>query len=206
MNFDELAKDWDVNPKMIERAEVLAGELKNYFKFDADNSTAFEFGSGTGLLSYQLKNSFKSITLADSSEGMLDVVKTKIKFENITNLHPILIDMPKYDLSIPKVDHIFTFMALHHVLDINKLFKNFNAILNDNGYISIGDLVSEDGSFHSHDASFDGHNGFDKEELTAMLANNGFIVEHYKIFYQIEKEHLGVMKTYPLFLIIAKKK
>ena len=85
------------------------------------------------------------------------------------------------------------------------MLKNFNAILNDNAYISIGDLVSEDGSFHSHDASFDGHNGFDKEELSALLANNGFEIEQYKIFYQIEKEHLGVMKTYPLFLIIARK-
>ena len=119
MNFDDVAKDWDVNPKMIERAEVLANELKDYFKFDAIISTAFEFGSGTGLLSYQLKDSFKSITLADSSAGMQDVVKTKIAFENITNLHPILIDMPDQELIIPKVDHIFTFMALHHVKDLN---------------------------------------------------------------------------------------
>ncbi len=41
MNFDEVAKDWDVNPKMIERANVLASELKEYFKFDKDKMTAF---------------------------------------------------------------------------------------------------------------------------------------------------------------------
>ncbi len=205
MDFDTVAKDWDVNPKMIERANILANQLKEYFNFDNNTMTAFEFGSGTGLLSYHLRDSFKSITLADSSEGMVNVLKAKIANENITNLHPVLIDMPKNNLSIDKIDFVFTFMALHHVIEIDKLLKNFNSMLNDNGYICIGDLVSEDGSFHSHDLSFDGHNGFDKEELTTLLAHNGFVVEHYKVFYEIEKEHESQIKKYPLFLIIAKK-
>ncbi|MEI6820518.1 MAG: class I SAM-dependent methyltransferase [Bacteroidota bacterium] len=205
MDFDTVAKDWDVNPKMIERANILANQLKEYFNFDNNTMTAFEFGSGTGLLSYHLRDSFKSITLADSSEGMVNVLKAKIANENIKNLHPVLIDMPKNNLSIDKVDYVFTFMALHHVIEIDKLLKNFNSMLNANGYICIGDLVTEDGSFHSHDSSFDGHNGFDKDELTTLLANNGFVVEHYKVFYEIEKEYENQMKKYPLFLIIAKK-
>ncbi len=136
---------------------------------------------------------------------MVNVLKDKIANENITNLHPMLIDMPANNPQIDKVDHIFTFMALHHVKDLSKIFTSFKAILKDEGHLSIGDLVTEDGSFHSHDASFDGHNGFDKEELSALLSANGFAVENYKIFYQIEKEYEGQMKTYPLFLLIAKK-
>ena len=205
MNFDSVAKDWDVNPKMIERAKLLANELKEYFEFDNKIMTAFEFGSGTGLLSYQLKDSFKLITLADSSEGMINVLKAKIENENISNLHPLFIDMPNNELSIDKVDHIYTFMALHHIKDIDKLFKNFNYLLNKGGFLSIGDLVSEDGTFHSHDKSFDGYNGFDKEELSILLANNGFKVESYKIFYQIEKDYESEIRKYPLFYIIARK-
>ncbi len=205
MNFDDVAKDWDVNPKMIERANILANELKKYFKFDNHLMTAFEFGSGTGLLSYHLKDSFKSITLADSSEGMINVLKAKIANENIVNLHPLLIEMPCNDLSVGKADFIFTFMALHHVLEIEKLFKNFNFILKTGGYLCIGDLVTEDGSFHSHDQSFDGHRGFNKDELTALLTNHGFKTEQYQIFYEIEKEYENQMKKYPLFLIVAKK-
>jgi ubiquinone/menaquinone biosynthesis C-methylase UbiE len=45
--------------------------------------SAFEYGCGTGNVSFFLKENFDKITLADSSRGMLDVVKEKIKKDNI---------------------------------------------------------------------------------------------------------------------------
>jgi len=205
MDFDSVAKDWDVNPQMIERANVLANELKKYFKFDNQTMTAFEFGSGTGLLSYHLKDDLKSIILADSSKGMIEVLNKKIVNENIRNLYPLLIEMPGNDLKIDKVDFVYTFMALHHVIDLNRILRNFNSILKSGAYLCIGDLVSEDGSFHSHVPDYDGHNGFDENELSKMLVSNGFIVKYYKIFYEIEKEFENQIRKYPLFLIIAQK-
>jgi len=64
-------------------------------------------------------------------------------------------------------------------------------------------LVKEDGSFHHEYPDFDGHNGFDKNELGEYLINNGFTVEYYNICFEIIKESEN--KTYPLFLMICKK-
>jgi hypothetical protein len=73
------------------------------------------------------------------------------------------------------------------------------------GYICIGDLITEDGSFHHKDPEFDGHKGFDPDDIKKQLIKNGFTIETETIFSVIEKEHNLVMKKYPLFLIIGKK-
>jgi SAM-dependent methyltransferase len=204
MNFDNQAKDWDNDPKKIERAEILAKEIKQYFK-EEKLSTAFEFGCGTGLVSYFLKDFFKTITLADNSTGMISVLKEKIEREKLFNLNPILIDLLENDLDITKQDVIFTLLTIHHILDLDKLFAVFNNILKPGGYICIADLVSEDGSFHSKYPEFDGHNGFAKNELTLIIENNGFKLLSYKVFHIIEKQVDNENRQYPLFLLIGKK-
>ena len=40
--------------------------------------TAMEFGAGTGLLSFILKDHLKEITLIDNSEGMVKVLNEKV--------------------------------------------------------------------------------------------------------------------------------
>jgi len=204
MNFDDEAKDWDNDPKKIERAVVIANEINDFIKPDK-TMNALEFGCGTGLLSFQLRNYFKTITLADSSEGMIKVLKDKIAKERIENFKPLHIASVENDLKINEYDVIFTLMTLHHLPDVDHIFKVFNSLLKRGGYFCIADLVKEDGSFHSHHDNFDGHNGFDRNELSAVLSVNGFSVEHYKICYEIVKEIDDKEKKYPLFLMICKK-
>ncbi len=205
MYFDKQAQEWDNDPKKIERAMLFANEIKNFIR---PNQTldALEFGCGTGLLSFQLKDFFKTITLADNSEGMIRVLKEKIAKGGIKNFNPLHIDLLKEAYKINKHDVIYTLMTLHHIPDTNKILKVFNSIVKPGGYLCIADLVSEDGSFHSHHEKFDGHNGFDKEELSALLVNNGFDVEYYKLFFEIEKKLDNGIKKYPLFLMICKKR
>jgi len=204
MHFDEQALNWDNDPKKIERAEIFAKEITDFIK-PKKTWTALEFGSGTGLLSYQLKDAFETVTLADNSEGMIKVLQDKIADGNIENFKPLLIDLLKENLDIGSFDVIFTLMTLHHIHDLNKTAKIFNSLLKQNGFLCIADLEKEDGSFHNEYPDFDGHNGLDKEELTLILINNGFKVELYKICFVIEKEIEGEIKKYPLFLMIAKK-
>jgi len=40
---------------------------------------ALDFGCGTGLLSFKLKDFFKTITLTDNSEGMISVLQEKVE-------------------------------------------------------------------------------------------------------------------------------
>ena len=204
MHFDIQAKDWDNDPKKTERAKIFAEEIINFIK-PLKTWNALEFGSGTGLLSYQLKDVFETITLVDNSEGMINVLKEKIEKCNITNFKPLLLDILDDNLNIGAFNVIFTLMTLHHIIDLNKILSIFNSILKNDGYLCIADLVKEDGSFHINHPDFDGHNGFDKNELSTFLTNNGFKVEYYNICFEIEKEVENTTKIYPLFLMICKK-
>jgi len=204
MNFDQKAKDWDKDPQRVERARVFANEIIKFLG-DRKPENAMEFGSGTGLVSFWLKDNFKSITLADNSAGMMEVLNEKIKKENISNMKPLLLDifMGKPDLS--DFDIIYTLLTLHHIKDIDKTFAIFNSMLSPGGYVCIGDLVTEDGSFHHKDPEFDGHKGFDPVNMKNLISKNGFKIEVNKTFFVIEKEYHNALKKYPMFIIIAKK-
>ena len=200
MSFNAKAKDWDNDPGKVERAKVFAAEIVNYIQPD-NTMKALEFGCGTGLLSFHLKDFFNSVTLVDTSENMLDVLQEKIDRENLTNFKPVLIDLLNDKLNDSDFDLIYTLMTMHHIIDLDKILTKFSALLKTGGYLCIADLVKEDGSFHSNVADFNGHNGFDKNELTKILDKNGFEVIFYKICYEIEKDN----RKYPLFLMIGKK-
>ena len=202
-HFDDEAKNWDNDPEKTERAIVFAKEIIDFIKPDK-TLNALEFGCGTGLLSFQLKDSFKTITLADNSEGMIKVLQDKIVKEGVEDFKPLHIDSLESDLKINEYDVIYTLMTLHHIPDVNNIVKVFNSLLKRGGYLCIADLVKEDGSFHSDHDNFDGHNGFDRNELSITLSNNGFNVEYYKICFEIVKEFDDKNKKYPLFLMICK--
>jgi len=203
-HFDKQAKDWDNNPMKVERAEIFAKEIVKFIN-PKITDTALEFGCGTGLLSYQLKDTFKTITLADNSEGMIDVLKEKVENKSLNNFKPLLVDLLQEDLDIGKFNVIYSLMTVHHILDLNKVSTIFHSLLKTDGYLCIADLVEEDGSFHINHPHFDGHNGFNKEKLSQLLINNGFTIEHYNISYVIEKELEDETREYPLFLMICKK-
>jgi SAM-dependent methyltransferase len=204
MNFDQKAKDWDKDPKKVERAGIFAGEILNILGRTGGGS-AIEFGSGTGLVSFQLKERFDSLFLADTSAGMMEVLQTKINAEKLTSFSPVLISDTNGLLSLPEVDVLFTLLTLHHVKDIDGAFRVFGKKIRKGGNLFIGDLVTEDGSFHSKDPEFDGHLGFETSVLAAKLGKEGFECIENKIFHSIERENNSTIKSYPLFMLAFKK-
>ena len=91
-NFDERAKDWDSDPKKVERARVVADAIRKSIPL-SNEMNALEYGCGTGLLSFALQSDLGQITLADTSQGMLDVLKEKIVASGMTNMHPVRLDL-----------------------------------------------------------------------------------------------------------------
>ena len=204
MSFDKDARDWDKDLKKVERSEIFAKAITDFIKPDT-TLKALEFGCGTGLLSFALKDAFQAITLVDNSQGMIDVLQEKIKNKGISNFTPICSNSLEDGLKPNNFDVIYTLMTLHHIVDLDRILQLFYSSLKTNGYLCIADLVEEDGSFHSDSTTFDGHNGFDKDELNAILLKNGLETEYYKICTESERELNGKIKKYPLFLLIAKK-
>ena len=203
MNFNESAKDWDTD-KRINRAKIIATEILTSIATDGSYS-AMEFGCGTGLVSFNLYDKFKKITLIDSSAGMIDRLNSKINDYKITNMVSKHLDLSNESSLDEKFDVIYNSMVLHHIHDTNAIIRTFYQLLNNDGYLCIVDLNEEDGSFHKDHPDFDGHNGFNQEELKKILVNAGFDDIQSNTFFYDEKVIDSEKISYSLFLIKARK-
>lgn len=203
MSFDDSAKNWDTD-KRINRAKIVSNEISNSININ-NNYSAMEFGCGTGLVSFNLYNKFKSITLIDSSKGMIDIVKSKIDKSKINNMFPYYLDITNENSLNKKFDIIYNSMVLHHIDDIKAIINKFYELLNKEGYLCIVDLNEEDGSFHKKYPDFHGHNGFNQDALKSILISAGFKDVQSNTFFYDEKIVEGEKINYSLFLIKGRK-
>ena len=202
-NFDERAKDWDSDPKKVERARVVADAIRKAVSLSTDMN-ALEIGCGTGLLSFALQEDLGQITLADTSQGMLDVLSEKIASSGVTNMHPSRLDLSTDPLPAEKYHVIYSLMVLHHIHDAKGILSKFYDVLEPKGYLLVADLDKEDGSFHT-DGSADVHLGFDQSELQKWVEDAGFGNVQFSPAYEIRKEIDGKEKVFPVFLMVAQK-
>ena len=203
-HFDEAAATWDEDPRRIKRAQEISRRIRELIDLKPVKN-ALEYGSGTGHLSFELKDDIPEITLMDESERMTAVTVEKCRRYGASNLHPIRYDLIANPLPEERYDLIFTQLTLHHIEELDLIFEVFNEILKPGGKIALIDLEKEDGSFHDYE--FHGHRGFERDELEDILNRHGFQTMHYEVCYNIEKEmEDGSIREYPLFLWIAAKK
>ena len=116
--FDIKAAEWDKNQMHRERAEAVAIALAGQIPLER-NMTAMEFGAGTGLLSFMLRDKLGPVTLIDSSEGMVNVLKEKLS--DAPAMKVVKADLEKEDYPDEVFDLIYTLMVLHHVNDVEKI-------------------------------------------------------------------------------------
>ena len=201
--FDIKAAEWDRNMMHRDRAEAVAGEIMKQIPLNP-GMTALEFGAGTGLLSFILKDYLKEITLIDNSDGMVKVLNEKLITAKTGNLKVVKADLEHEEYPEGDFDLIYTLMVLHHVGNIETVIKKFHDLLNPGGWLAIGDLYSEDGSFHGE--GFTGHLGFDPEALSSLLEKDGFSdVSHRKVYVIDKVIAENQRKTFDVFLMTARR-
>jgi ubiquinone/menaquinone biosynthesis C-methylase UbiE len=161
---------------------------------------AMEFGAGTGILSFLLHDHLSEIVLMDSSQEMVKVMHEKVAKTGAKNLKPLLFNLEYQDYHAHKFNLIYSQMVLHHVDDIDGIFGKFHTLLEPGGYLAIADLFVEDGSFHGE--GFEGHNGFDVEQLSKKLEKHQFTNISHKQCFIVKRENGN---EYPVFLLVAKK-
>jgi ubiquinone/menaquinone biosynthesis C-methylase UbiE len=203
-NFDERAKDWDSDPKKVERARVTADAIRNAIPL-SENMSALEYGCGTGLLSFALQAGLGQITLADTSPGMLDVLAEKIAAAGVTNMRPVKLDLATDPLPAERFQLTYSLMTLHHVPDAKGILGKFHALLEPGGFLLVADLDKEDGSFHT-DGTTDVHLGFERSELQRWVEAAGFENVSFSTAFVITKKIEGKEKTFPVFLLSTRKK
>lgn len=200
--FDIKAGTWDDDPMKLKRAEAVASGIMEIIPPQAD-ITVLEFGAGTGLTSFILKNHVKEITMMDNSTEMVRIANEKIIASGSANLKAIQFDLEKEEWTGEKFDIILTQMVLHHIPDYMGIIRKFRDMLNPGAYIAVADLYTEDGSFHGDD--FRGHKGFDIEKLSSEIRLLNFEIIHTGTCFSIRKETKdNEMKQFDLFLMIAK--
>lgn len=202
-NFDERARDWDSDPRKVERARVVAEAIRNTIPLSQEMN-ALEYGCGTGLLSFALQPDLGEITLADTSQGMLDVLREKIARAKVTNMHPVRLDLASDPLPDERYDLTYSLMVLHHIQDAKGMLSRFHDLLRPNGILLVADLDQEDGSFHT-DGSTDVHKGFARGELQRMAEEAGFGNISFTTAYEIKKQIGNEEKVFPVFLMAAQK-
>jgi ubiquinone/menaquinone biosynthesis C-methylase UbiE len=200
--FDQKASHWDAKLVRVERAQAMADGIRAALPLSS-SMMALEYGCGTGLVSFALQPYLGHITLADSSSGMLAVLREKIAASQVQNMTPRSLDLMIDPLPAERYQVIYTLMTLHHIPDTDRMLRAFYALLDTPGYLCVADLDTEDGTFHEDE--FHGHWGFDRAALSAQARQAGFQSIACSTMFQMRKEVAGVPKDYPLFLMIARK-
>jgi tRNA (cmo5U34)-methyltransferase len=201
--FDKKAAGWDSNPMHIARSQAVARGIIGKIPLQSC-MRALEYGAGTGITSFLLKEHLKEIIMIDNSTEMVKKINEKIKAANVNNLKALLFDLECKTFTDGKFDLIFTQMALHHVTNVSKVINQFYKLLNPGGYLAIADLYPEDGSFHS--AGFKGHLGFNPDELSRNLINNHFDKISHQRCYVIKKQISDTsIKNFDVFLLVAQR-
>jgi tRNA (cmo5U34)-methyltransferase len=197
--FDEAAITWDEQPRRVMLARAVADAITRQLCLSRDLDV-LDFGCGTGLLTLALQPLVRSVTGADTSPGMLEVLGQKVRTRGLTNVETILLDAG-LPLSVSTRFHlIVSSMALHHVASLAPLFERFHEQLHPGGRLALADLDREDGSFHEDPREVH-HLGFERSELQAALSEAGFVGLGATTAVVTRKES----RDYPVFLITGQK-
>jgi ubiquinone/menaquinone biosynthesis C-methylase UbiE len=199
-DFDARAATWDDDPSKVERARAIADAIERNVPL-ARSMRALEYGCGTGLLSFMLRPYLGDITLADVSDGMLDVATQKIASAHDKAMRAVKLDLLTDPPPEQSFDLVYSLMTLHHIPDTAAILHRFHTALAPAGILCIADLDTEDGSFHGPDV--DVHHGFDRVALGAMARQSGFATVEFCTAHVMTKAVGDEMRRYPIFLMVA---
>jgi 2-polyprenyl-3-methyl-5-hydroxy-6-metoxy-1,4-benzoquinol methylase len=203
-DFDKEAAQWDENPGRVKLASEVADAIIREVKLSREMDV-LDFGCGTGLVTLRLQPFVKSITGADSSQGMLGVLEGKVKKQGLTNVRTQLVDFEKGGRIEGQFHLLVSSMTMHHVPDTGALFKQWYETLLPGGLMAAADLDTEDGSFHGDNTGVF-HLGLDREHLKQLLLKTGFHDIRTVTAATMAKDIEGQgRREFPVFLVMGRK-
>jgi ubiquinone/menaquinone biosynthesis C-methylase UbiE len=197
-SFDERASTWDDDPAKRARAAAAAAAIREAIDLSPPDRL-LEYGAGTGLLSEELAADVGSITVTDPSRGMREVMERKVAAGVLPGARVLDLDLSRDPVPGDRFDLIVAAMVLHHVPDLAPVLRGFAEVAAPRAALCIVDLDREDGSFHGD--GFDGHDGFDREELSGWLREAGFGTPEFRDCHQVHRQG----RDYPLFLAVSRR-
>lgn len=182
--FDLHARTWDDNPARTALARAVSAAMLRELGIGA-RDTVLDYGAGTGLVSLGLAAEAGRVVCADTSDGMLEVLRAKIAALESGRLVPVRWSAGEpWPEALPRPGVVTASMVLHHVQDVDEALAAFHALLPAGGRLAVADLDEEDGSFHGQDMHF-WHKGFQREALAARVREAGFGGVHVRMTAQV---------------------
>jgi len=157
---NQMNKNKNVSVCPVEKSGMLDNKFRKLFQnpqkilkpYIKEGMVVLDLGCGPGFFSMEiakLLNKSGTVICADMQDGMLDVVRQKIKGsynEGLFQLHKCDSDAINISLS---VDFVLAFYMIHEVPDQVRLFEELKSILTPHGQI----LIIEP-KFHVSEKSF----------------------------------------------------
>jgi ubiquinone/menaquinone biosynthesis C-methylase UbiE len=197
-SFASRASEWD-SPEKVRMTQIFVQELLSNVVLKSDWK-ALEVGAGTGLVGLQILSKVNSMVFEDTSQSMLEVLKSKISEDAAVEIvHGEVFSYQRQD-----IDLVFSCMAFHHIPDIDKALTHLYEITTPNATIVVGDIRSEDGSFHRFEAI--PHRGFETKQLSEQFEKAGFEVQAVHTYNTLSRERIkGKVSDYEQFILIAQR-
>lgn len=203
-DFDQKAAAWDENPMRVKLAYDVADAIIREIRPTQDMD-ALDYGCGTGLVTLRLQPFVKSISGADSSKRMIEVLLGKVKNHGLKNVHTRFVDFEQGGKVEGKFHLVVSSMTLHHVQDPDGFLKQLYDLLAPEGYLGIADLDKEDGTFHDDNTGVL-HLGFERAYLKGLLEKAGFReVRDITAATVVKETGDKGRREFPVFLIVARK-
>ena len=204
-DFNAKASTWDEEPRRVLLARDITAAILVEIPL-TPFMKAMDYGCGSGLVTLGIQPYVGSIVGADSSHGMLDVLKRKIQEQGLSNVSTRLMDLEAHETLEGDFDLIVSSMTMHHVIDVKSLVSDFVRALNPGGWLAIADLEAEDGSFHD-DLTGVLHHGFEQKYLQDILTEKGCVDVRIVRAAVIRKCLAdGRERIYPVLLAVGRKK
>lgn len=138
--YNSLAGDYDAeqnDPKFqfvrVPEKELLLESFKHNLSKDFE---VLEIGAGTGRFTIEIAKQVKNITALDISANMLEILKDKMKSENLNNISTINDDFLNHHFDW-QYDAIVAFSSIEYIKDKDALFKKISELLKPGGTIII---------------------------------------------------------------------
>lgn len=198
MYFDDVALTWD-DSRRCERAQALSCAIRA--AWGGAPKEVLDFGCGTGLLTFALSPYAAAIYGYDTSAEMQNIFRSKLDLYQTKNVRLLSGE----EMRERAFDVIFSSMVFHHIPDVRAELLGLRRLLAQGGRLMLIDLDKDDGAFHRNEPGFNGHNGFDRNELRGVLESCGFREVSVSTVYEGVRQMGGDPVAYSLFMATARR-